>query len=285
MNMLKMLKTAAVFMALAVETVTFACPEYASEETKRVIGKMVEAHGGLEHWRNAPSIRFDDLMHMETHDRQQFGWWVAHEVIDQETRQVWQDWPLNDARLGFDGDTVWSENWRPGNNPPGFMVHFFYYFVNLPWLTQDDGVRLSAVSRFEWPGIDEPLYEVRMTFDGAPSVGKSNRDFFVLYIHPETWRLTGYQYGIGYAPLTAAMGMPDGSVFGPMWRLITHYEVVDGLVFPTAFHTMPEPGGRILGDHVILNIDVATPFEKDKAAVPPGADVYEGPLTTVLDEG
>lgn len=269
----------AVVLCLVAEAPVCADPQYANDDTRRVVEAMVDAHGGIERWRAVPSIRYDDLMHMEGHEGGQFGWWVAHEVIDQKTRQVWQDWPMENSSIGFDGKEVWSENWRQGN-PTAMMVHFFYYFVNLPWLTQDEGVVLSAVGKENWDGIDKELYKVEMTFDGAPSVGKSARDFFTLYIDPDTFRLVSYQYGSGYAPLIALMGMPEGSVFGPMWRVITHYEEVGGLLFPTAFRTMPEPNGRILGDHIIMNIDVSTPFETEKAAKPEGAVVFPGPLRT-----
>lgn len=187
---------------------------------------------------------------------------------------------MDDARIGYDGKNVWSENWNKGN-PAAFMVHFFYYFVNLPWLTQDDGVNLAEPTRFVWPESEVELYEVRMTFDGPPGIGKSGKDFFVLYIHPETYRLVGYQYGNGYKPLVDLMNMPEGQeVFGPLWREITRYEEVGGLLFPTAFHTMPEAGARIVGDHVILNIDVSKPFEDENAVQPKGAVVFSGPLTT-----
>ena len=280
MKTMRFFKITAVFVALVLESVTFACPQYASSESQRVIEAMVEAHGGLERWRSIPAIRFDNVMHNNYHGKNEFAWWVAHEVIDQQTRKVWQEWPMDDARIGYDGKDVWSVNWNRGN-PSAFMVHFFYYFVNLPWLTQDDGVQLSEVSRFKWPGIDEELYEVRMTFDGAPTVGKSGNDFYVLYIHPENYRLVGYQYGSGYGPLVELMNMPEGQdVFGPLWRLITRYEEVDGLLFPSAFRTMPEADERIVGNHVILNIDVSSPFEAEKAERPTGAIVFSGPLTT-----
>lgn len=261
-------------------SVCSAYPDYASDETKRVVEAMVKAHGGLDKWRDAPSIRYDDIMHNPYAGKGEFAWWVAHEVIDQKTRKVWQNWPMDDARIGFDGKQVWSENWNKGN-PSASMVHFFYYFVNLAWLTQDDGVILAEPTRFVWPDTDVELYEVRMTFAAAPDVGKSGKDFFVLYIHPETYRLFGYQYGNGYKPLVDIMNMPEGQeVFGPLWRRITRYEEVGGLLFPTAFHTMPEAGARIVGDHVILNVDVSMPFEDEKAAQPKEGVVFKGPLRT-----
>jgi hypothetical protein len=269
----------AVIFCLVVESTACAGPKYASDESRRVIEAMVDAHGGIERWRAAPSIRFDDLMHMEGHDNGQFGWWVAHEVIDQKTRQVWQDWPMEDSQIGYDGEKVWSVNWQQGN-PPAMMVHFFYDFVNLPWLTQDDGVNLSEVEKATWAGVEGELYKVTMSYDRAPAVGKAAIDTYVLYIDPESYRLVAYQYGSGFGPWIDLIGMPKGSTFGPMWRLITHYEEVGGLLFPSAFHTMPEAGGRILGDHVIMNIDISSPFEKERAKMPQGADIYRGPLMT-----
>jgi len=269
----------AVIFCMVIESNACAGPEYANDETRRVIEAMVDAHGGIERWHAAPSIRYDGIMHMEGHDNGQFGWWVAHEVIDQKTRQVWQDWPMEDSQIGYDGEEVWSVNWRQGN-PTAMMVHFFYYFVNLPWLTQDDDVILSAVEKAYWTGIDGELYKVTMSYEHAPTVGKAATDTYVLYIDPESYRLVSYQYGTGFGPWIDLIGMPKGSTFGPMWRVITHYEEVDGLLFPSAFRTMPEAGGKILGDHVIMNINVSMPFESGKAQKPAGADVFPGPLRT-----
>lgn len=113
----------------------------------------------------------------------------------------------------------------------------------------------------------------------APDVGKSYKDFFVLYVDPESFRLVGYQYANGYQPLLDVMNMPEGKeVFGPLWRQITRYEEVGGLLFPSAFRTMPGPDERIVGNHLIMNIDISQPFEYEKAAIPDGADIFEGEL-------
>ncbi len=280
MNSHRIIQFSIVILLLAYAPASFASPHYANDEAKRVVEAMVEAHGGLQRWRAAPSIRFDNIMHNNYHDKAEFAWWVAHEVIDQKTRKVWQEWPMDDALIGYDGDNVWSVNWKRGNPSPS-MVHFFYYFVNLPWLTQDDGVILAEPARFTWPGSDDELYEVRMTFEKAPGIGKSKNGYFVLYINPDTYQLVGYQYGNGYKPLVDLMNMPEGQeVFGPLWRTITKYEEVDGLLFPAAFRTMPEADERIVGNHVILNIDVSTPFEHDKSERPEGAEIFKGPLKT-----
>ena len=187
---------------------------------------------------------------------------------------------MDDAQIGFDGEKVWSTNWNKGN-PSASMVHFFYYFVNIVWMTQDDGVLLSETTRFDWPNLGDGLYRIEMRYADAPDIGKSYKDFFVLYIDPETYRLVGYEYANGYQPLLNVMNMPEGKeVFGPLWRVITRYEEVGGLLFPSAFRTMPGPDERIVGNHLILNIDISKPFEYDRAKAPEGADIFEGELRT-----
>ena len=79
----------------------------------------------------------------------------------------------------------------------------------------------------------------------------------------------GYQYANGYRPLPNVMDLPpEREIFGPLWRLITRYAEVDGLVFPSAFRTMPEADERIVGNHVILNIDVSKPFDAGSTIKP-----------------
>jgi hypothetical protein len=255
-------------LAILVSPTILAAPQYASEETRDVIGKMLKAHGGLERWQSAPSISFDAVMHNNFHGKTEFAWWVQNETIDQKTRQVYQDWTLDGATLGYDGNEVWTQGWnRP--NPPTMMVHFFYYFVNLPWLTQDEGVTLGEPKAFTWPEANKELIEISMNFTKAPGPGKTAKDYFVLYIDPISYRLFGYQYGIGYRPFLDLVNMPEGQeTFGPLWRIITKYSEVDGLVFPSAFRTMPEADARIVGNHVILNIDVSKPFDYEKAKRP-----------------
>lgn len=250
---------------------TLAKPVYESAKTKEVIEKMLKAHGGYEKWKNIPAIRFDNIMHNNYHSKNEFAWWVSHEVIDQKNRHVYQDWPMNEAKIAYDGKQVWSQNWRKAN-PPAAMTYFFYYFVNLPWLTQDNGVQLSNVTEFEWPDTGRTYYEIIMTYDGLPALGKSSKDYFVLYIDKESYLLQGYQYAVGNKALLKALGQPpEREVFGPLWRMITKYTSVQGLTFPSAFRTMPEANERIVGNHVILNIDVSTPFDASQLSMPEGA--------------
>jgi hypothetical protein len=254
------------------QTPTFAQPEYASEKTKAVIEAMVEAHGGIEKWRAIPAISFDAIMHNNYHGKTELAWWVARESIDQKTKKVHQDWYLDEAEIAFDGDQVWSKNWRK-SNPPTAMLYFFYYFMNLPFITQDDNSILSEPSEFEWPGHGGKTYhEVKMTFKEKPEIGKGALDYFVLYIDKDTHLLVGYQYAISNKAFLKALGQPpERELFGPLWRIITKNQTVNGMVFPAAFRTMPEADERIVGNHIITHLDVTTPFDEAKVIMPDGA--------------
>ncbi len=237
--------------------------KYDNPQTKEVVEKMVAAHGGLDTWRNAPTISYDNIFFnpsaMEGEDA--YPWWVSHEVIDQQTRRVYQDWPLDDGQLVYDGKEVWSVNWGNGNIPR-FMTLFFYYFVNLPWLTQDANVRLGAPETGRLPGLDKDFITVRMTFTEKPAVGKTAQDSYKLYIDPDTYLLQGYEYIIGFGPMLDLMGVPEGQLFGPMLRVHDKFTTVDGLVFPTRFHTMPPDGSTTYGFHAVINYSMTKPFDE-----------------------
>jgi hypothetical protein len=257
---------------LAFHNYAFAAPEYANEKSKAVIEAMVNAHGGIKKWRTIPAISFDSVMHNNYHNKNEMAWWVARESIDQKTKHVHQNWYLSDAEIAYDGENVWSQNWKKAN-PPTAMLYFFYYFINLPFITQDDGVVLSEVEEFAWPGHGGKVYlQVKMTFKNKPVIGKSALDYFVLYIDPSTNLLAGYQYAIGNRALLKSLGQPpERELFGPLWRLIVKNQTVDGLVFPAAFRTMPEADERIVGNHLILNLDIQTPFDQSLLAAPKNA--------------
>jgi hypothetical protein len=247
-------------------------PEYADDETRRIVLKMVDAHGGYDIWANAPSISFDNTFYNPFAEEDENPWWFARESIDQKTRRVFQDWEVDKAVLVFDGKETWTTNWR-GGNPPRFMVHFFYYFVNLPWLSQDDNVRLSALGRASLPGYSESFYTVKMSFTDDPAEGKVKADTYKLFINPDTFLLQGYEYSIGYGAMLDLFGLPAGELFGPMLRVHDTFTERDGLVFPSRMHTMAPDGSQTWGHHIITQVDIKSDFDELWMVKPQGAVV------------
>ena len=85
---------------------------------------------------------------------------------------MYQDWPIEGAVLVYDGEEVWTTDWNKPNKPKMHTL-FFFYFVNLPWVTQDDNVQLGAPERSKLPGFDKEFHAIRMSFRDRPSPGKT----------------------------------------------------------------------------------------------------------------
>ena len=254
---------------------TVSGPRYASAETQNIIEKLIAAHGGMEKWSSAPSVTYDNIFFNPYSDAAagQDPWWVVNEQIEQGQRRVIQNWTVDEAILVFDGSETWTRGYEKGNAPT-FMVHFFYYFTQLPWLTQDDGVALSTVGKGKLPLSSKEYYTVDLTYTKAPGPGKTKFDSFKLYIDPDTFLLAGYEYSVGYGAMVDALGVPTGQqTFGPMLRVHNDFATVDGLTVPTRMATWAPDHSQVYGHHVILNYSYDKPFDESKLTKPEGAIV------------
>lgn len=220
-----------------------------------VVRRMIDAHGGMEPWRAAPSVRFTER------------WGDGPAVIvtvEQGRRRVYQEMAGADTRLGWDGERAWSVGFN--GPPPRFLAQLNYYFLNLPWLTMDPGVLLGE------PGTgrlwDDPTEyaTVMMTFEGG--VGDTPDDYYELYVHPETHRLAACRYTVTYRAL-----LPPGAEKTPDHLLVYEaYETVNGLVMPTRF-TIYGMDHAVLAKCTVSDWAFDQPFDATRAAMPEGAVV------------
>lgn len=248
-------------------------PTYATAETQQVVERMIEAHGGLDRWRATPSVRYENIFFNPFAEEGDNPWWISIEVTEQGRRRAYQDWPHLGSTLVYDGHETWTTNWG-NDNPPAFMATMFYYFLNLPWLSQDDGVVLGEVEEGSLPGFDKTYHVVSMTYNTAPTVGKTIHDFYRLFIDPDTYVLQGYEYGIGYGALLDAMGLPpEMDVMGPVLRIHDEMTWADGLLVPSRMHTMAPDGSTTWGHHALYNYSFSTPFDATRLQKPADAVV------------
>jgi hypothetical protein len=103
-----------------------------------IVQKMVEAHGGLSKWRNAPTVSFEDALELAGAEAPL----VSRVMVEQGRRRIDTEYPQMGMRLVWDGEMAWSVNWQLPM-PPRFLSSLNYYFVNLPWLAFDPGVNLE----------------------------------------------------------------------------------------------------------------------------------------------
>lgn len=245
----------------------WAQPQYESAKTQEVIEKMIKAHGGMEAWSNLETLSFTTVMHSESLGFLRF--WLHSQTIDMQTRRSYQDWPLVGSKLSYDGQQVFTEDWRVGN-PPNHQHSVFFYYVNLPWLTQDKNVALGAVERTKHQAFKNEVFKVEMSFTEVPTLGKSPKDTFTLYIDTETYLLNGYEYTVGYGPLLDIMQIPASQeTFGPVLRINNYTGDVNGLKFPMLMTTHSADLSQQYGDHAVYNFKLNEAF--DESRMTPGA--------------
>ncbi|WP_340074132.1 hypothetical protein [Leptobacterium sp. I13] len=241
-------------------------PKYASEETKEVILKMIEAHGGMKKWKSMPSFSFENIMYSESLPGSPF--WINEVYVDQKTRRVYQYWPLFNSSMAYDGEKTWSLDWRIGNTPK-FDALFFYYFLNLPWITQDDNVKLGEVKKIKHKAFKNEVYVIDMGFTEKPIIGKTQKDTYKLYIDSTTYLLMGYEYMIGYGAMLDLFNFPqEKELFGPMFRINDAFREINGLTYPILMHTGNTEQTENYGNHAIINIKTTEKFDESLLKMP-----------------
>lgn len=240
-------------------------PTYASKETKEVIEKMIEAHGGLSPWKSKPSISYRHT-YVGPHDPSDP--WTSDEIVEQGRRRVVQNWPLDDAKIIYDGNGYYGVNWKRGN-PPKFTAHLAMYFANIPWLTQDDGVKLGEIRRRRVLDDSKEYITIKMTF--VSSAGEAPKDYYDLFIDPDTYLLQGFEYIMTYGALLDLMELPAEMDFmGPFVKKIESYTTVEGLIVPSKMITLGSKG-EDYGYHIYKNWSFSKAFNDELVKIPDNA--------------
>ena len=147
------------------------------------------------------------------------------------------------------------------------MALLNYYFVNLPWLTQDPGVSLGDPEEGILEGDDTKYQTVLMTF--GKGVGDTPDDYYKLYIHPTTHQLKACEYVVTYKSL-----LPEGVAHSPVHRLVyDEWSQVEGLSVPTRYTIYEQD--KIYASCTIRNWSFSKPFDTTRMSMPNDAVLDE----------
>ena len=251
-------------LAAVICLVTFHTATAKSDpDAMKIVRSMVKAHGGLDTWSSAPTVSFKD-------DFKPAGapaGMVSEVTVEQGQRRAYIDYPDMAMNLGWDGEKAWSVDWKLPY-PPRFMALLNYYFVNLPWLTQDPGVVLGDVSTAKLWDDPTDYITVRMTFESG--VGDTPDDYYVLYIDPKTHMMKGCRYTVTYTSL-----LPEGMTHTPEHTLVfDSFETVDGLEVPTQY-TIYETDKKLYAKCGLSNWSFKKPFDSARMTMAEGAVLDE----------
>jgi len=245
------------FLAFCSTTPTLACPT-----PEKLVEHLVSAHGGLGTWEAAPTVSFRDSF---TPAGSPQG--LASQVtVEQGRRRAYIDYDSG-MSLTWDGERAWSENWVLPY-PPRFMALLNYHFLNLPWLIEDPGVILSEFGQRQLPNDETEYFSVKITYDEG--VGDTPKDYYRIFVHPDTHVLHAVQYIVTYSAL-----LPEGVTESPQNTLIYNaFETVQGLRVPTEY-TIYQADGSLFGSAKISEWTFDAPFDTARMTMPEGAILDE----------
>ena len=258
-----------ILATMVITTVTVGC---ARKETPRerikadaatrsvpgIVRDMVAAHGGMDPWSGAKTVSFEDEFLVPGSPPT-----VSRVTVEQGRRRAHIEYPATGSMAAWDGDSAWSKNWK-APFPPRFAIHLNYYFLNLPWLTMDPGVKLVEEGTGRLPRDSTEYATVLMTFE--PGTGDTPNDYYRLHIDRESKQLKGYEYVATYRAI-----LPPGVSSSPENVLVYEsYDTVSGLLVPTKY-TIYGPKQEIVGTCTIRNWSFELPFGSSRVEAVPGA--------------
>jgi len=258
-NRLKQFAPGVMFLTLAPFHLLWAGGSFEHAQSETIIAAMISAHGGMEKWRAAPTVSFEDLFRPAGAANAT----ASRVTVEQGLRRAYLDFPESKARVAWDGKQAWSENWQ-APFPPRFIALLNYYFLNLPWLAMDPGVVLGEPGNAKLWDDPAEYITVKMTFEAG--VGDTPGDYYVLYIDPKSHRLKACEYIVTYAAL-----LPVGVAATPPHILVyEEFATVDGLVVPTRY-SIYEKNHALYATCEIRDWSFKKPFDAARMTMPAGA--------------
>jgi hypothetical protein len=228
-----------------------------------IVVAMIDAHGGMATWRTAKTVSFEDRFASpgDTAGTE------SRVMVDQRTRRAYIDLPGSNQSIAWDGKRAWSMHWKQPS-PPRFLALLNYYFLDLPWLTMDPGVKLAVAGTDTLWNDPTEYHIVKMTF--MPGTGDTPGDTYRLYIDPASKRLKACAYTITYRAL-----LPDSARSMPEHILVYEdYDKVDGMVVPSRY-TIYSTDHRPLATCAIRGWALDKPFDERRMTMPDSAVVDE----------
>lgn len=236
-----------------------------SEETLNVttsiypenITKVFDAHGGLEQWKDMAALKF--TMPGEN----------GNEITSTNLYSRASLIEMPHHSIGFDGNKVWLQEKDTSSykGEPKFYYNLMFYFYAMPFVMADDGIDYENVKPLEFEGMTYP--GVKIAYESG--VGESPKDEYILYYHPENFRMEWLAYTVTYFSKEKSED----------WSFINYaeWQEVNGLLLPKNLvwyrveNNLPvEPKKERVFKDVELMREA---FPESYFAMPEGAEVVE----------
>lgn len=194
--------------------------------------KVLEAHGGLENWKEYKTLRFDlpkpDFTESHTID--------LFNRFDKITASSFS--------LGYDGNDVWlldSTNSYEGN--PMFYHNLMFYFYAMPFVLADEGINYEETTPLEVDGVTYPGFKI--TFDTG--VGVSSKDEYYIHYDAATFEMKWLGYTVTYFSKALSDKVS--------WINYGNWIKVEDVLLPSSITWHPVENGKIEGPAKTVNFE------------------------------
>lgn len=167
----------------------------AQGEAGHIVAQAIAAHGGLAAWYALGAIRFGyDYRPVDATKPPR----TSVQTIELATARAVHDLTAPaQGRFAWDGQKAWMKL-----DTDKFAARFWaltpYYFVAMPFVLADEGVKLSLLDDDPAAAGFGDVSVVGVTF--AQGTGDAPDDTYAAYVDKQTHRLVGLRYTVSYAP-------------------------------------------------------------------------------------
>ena len=246
------------------DRVAAAKKRLAASPAGQLVAAAIEAHGGLERWYEQSPLYYRFNYRPTEADKTIRDSYILNDYVN--ARAVHTSATQEGMTYGFDGKDAWK---APAGAELEINSRFWsltpYYFVGLPFVLADEGINYEQLDDADWEGTN--YHRVKVTYEAGQ--GDADKDYYVLWLNPETKQMDALNYIVSYPGF-----FPDGGHLPEKLMVLTDKVTVDGITLPTGYTTRWSDKPT----EVITNITVSDyefrPETQDEAfAKPAGAEV------------
>jgi len=169
-----------------------------ASEAGRLLAACIEAHGGLATWLRHGTVQFEfdyeplGQPERRMHTKSDVDLWRARarqeELADDEDDG-------EEATFGWDGEQAWI---IPDAEAFPASARFWsttpYYFIGIPFVLADPGARYERLEDAALDGVAHQL--IKVSYESG--TGDSPDDYYIVYMHPETHRVSAIRYIVSF---------------------------------------------------------------------------------------
>lgn len=162
----------------------FACQEKEVAPVQATISyptdfvKVLDAHGGLDNWKD-----YRTLSYMMGEEKQTIDLNDRREMIEGEN-----------FTMGYDGQQFWVKADTSYKGNPIFYKNLIFYFYAMPFVLADPGIQFDKADDLSFDGKTYPGYRISY----ADTIGVSPEDEYFIHYDAETYQMAWLGYTVTY---------------------------------------------------------------------------------------